>query len=143
MILPDVNLLVYAFNASAPAHQAALAWWTRQMNGHRRIGIAWPVLQGFVRLLTSPRIVAEPYTIQEVFAFLEEWWARPHVLRLEPTDAVYREYRDLCLHHSLSASTTTDALIAAYALAHDGVLHTNDRDFSRFTALRLVNPLAR
>lgn len=35
----------------------------------------------------------------------------------------------------------TDAILAALAMEHGAELCTNDRDFSRFPKLRLVNPL--
>jgi predicted nucleic acid-binding protein len=33
-------------------------------------------------------------------------------------------------------------MIAAHAIEHVGVVHTDDRDFSRFAEVRVHNPLA-
>lgn len=38
MILPDVNLLVYAYNTDAPWHQQARRWWEICLDGSQR----WP-----------------------------------------------------------------------------------------------------
>lgn len=141
MIVPDVNLLIYAFNASAPQHELALRWWTGLLNSQQSVGVSWPVFQGFLRILTNARVVAEPYTISEALGFVDEWWARPNVTRLVPTDAVYGCFRSLCLSHELGGTLLTDAWIAAYAIAYSGTLYTNDTDFQRFPELRTRNPL--
>ncbi|MFM7641512.1 MAG: hypothetical protein ACKO45_08180 [Cyanobium sp.] len=49
MILPDVNLLVYAHNADAPLHGQARHWWETCLDGSRPVGIAWVVAVGFVQ----------------------------------------------------------------------------------------------
>ena len=36
----------------------------------------------------------------------------------------------------------TDAALAALAIEHGAILHTTDRDFSRFTGLKWKNPIA-
>lgn len=141
MILPDTNLLVYAFNASAPLHKQASKWWSELLNGPRPVGVCWPVLQGFVRLLTSRRVVSDPYAAHEMFDLMDEWWKRPNVRRLEAGGSVFDVYRRLVVEHRLAGSDTTDALIAAHAIAEGGTLHTNDAGFSRFSELRHRNPL--
>ena len=57
MILPDVNLLVYAYNADAPLHGKARAWWERILNAPQPVAIPWVVSHGFVRLITHPRVM--------------------------------------------------------------------------------------
>ena len=52
MIVPDINLLVYAYSEEAPLHAAARHWWEGLVNGHERIGLPWIVVAGFVRLMT-------------------------------------------------------------------------------------------
>lgn len=37
MILPDLNLLIYAYNLSAPDHTAARSWWEDVMTR----GVKW------------------------------------------------------------------------------------------------------
>ena len=32
MILPDLNLLVHAYNSESPVHEPARAWWENLMN---------------------------------------------------------------------------------------------------------------
>ena len=58
MILPDVNLLVYAYDASATQHSVAAAWWKGRLNGKEVVGLAPVVIFGFLRLATHPRVFA-------------------------------------------------------------------------------------
>lgn len=142
MILPDVNLLIYAFNLSAPQHDKAARWWEAQINSGVQIGVCWPVFQAFVRLLTGRHIVEDPYTAEDLFAIADEWWRRPNLELVGPSRETYRLFRELMENQNLSGSAATDALIAAYTLEHRGTLHSNDTDFLRFPGLRVVNPLS-
>ena len=44
MIIPDINLLVYAYNKDAPHHGPAVEWWQDLMNGRQTIAVPWPFL---------------------------------------------------------------------------------------------------
>ena len=141
MIVPDVNILVYAYNGSAPFHRKALDWWEATVNKGTPIGVCWPVFQGFVRLLGGRRVVVDPYSAEELFAIAEQWWIRPTVRLLAPTEATYAHFRSLMESYDLTGNMATDALIASFALEHRATLVTNDTDFQRFKELRLNNPL--
>ena len=142
MFVPDLNILVYAYNASAPKHALAAKWWEDQINGGATIGICWPVLQGFVRLLSGRQIVAEPYSSEELFGFIDGWLAWPSVRLLGTSDQTYSHFRKLVREHGISGAMTTDALIAAFALEHGAVLISNDTDFLRFREIRVLDPLS-
>ena len=60
MIVPDANLLIYAYSDGTPQHEAAREWWESLINGTERIGLPWAVATAFVRLMTHPRILAVP-----------------------------------------------------------------------------------
>ena len=64
MILPDVNLLVHAYNGDAPAFAAAKAWWERTLSEGTAVFLPWAVLLGFVRLTTSPKVVPRPVPVR-------------------------------------------------------------------------------
>ena len=74
MIVPDVNLLVYAFTRRAPHLAAARAWWEGLANGRQRIGISWIVAAGFVRIVTKPRVVSPPADPAEVVDRVSDWF---------------------------------------------------------------------
>ena len=141
MILPDVNLLVYAYNASAPQHEKAANWWKELVRSGQPVGISWPVLQGFIRVLSGRHVVAVPYTCAEVFGVCEQWWEQANVGLLAPSRETYLIFRALVEKYDLAGGATTDALIASFALEHKAKLASNDADFLRFQELRVVNPL--
>ena len=63
MIVPDVNLLLYAFNSGSPHYDAARRWWERLVNGTEQVGLPWaviisivPINPGTVHLMLAQRI---------------------------------------------------------------------------------------
>lgn len=84
MIVPDVNLLLYAHVTAFPEHARARKWWEGALNGGREVGLAGPALFGFVRLATHPRVFDEPLPVERALAFAEEWLARPRVRFVQP-----------------------------------------------------------
>lgn len=44
MIVPDVNLLVYAYVRGIPDHNAARRWWEGTVNGEVAVGLPWSVI---------------------------------------------------------------------------------------------------
>ncbi len=40
MIVPDINLPVYAHNDTAPQHSAARKWWESCLNGGAPVGLS-------------------------------------------------------------------------------------------------------
>lgn len=41
MILPDVNLLIYAYNAADSRHDKARLWWESAIDGRVPVGLTW------------------------------------------------------------------------------------------------------
>jgi uncharacterized protein len=60
MILPDLNLLIYAYNLDAPDHDAARAWWEDLMTRREPVGLPVNVALGFVRLMTNAKVIHHP-----------------------------------------------------------------------------------
>lgn len=142
MIVPDVNLLLYAHVTAFTQHDRARRWWEELMNGSRLVGVAAPALFGFVRLSSNPRVLDPPLAIEEALANVEAWFERPQVQFLQPgprhLEIAFTLLRDV----GAAANLTTDAQLAALAMEHQGELHSNDVDFGRFQGLRWVNPIA-
>lgn len=141
MIVPDINLLVYAHNESAPLHDLARDWWKERMTGPDPVAIPWAVTFGFVRLVTHPSVLAVPLTPEDALDRVDDWFGQEHVTVLEPGPAHLRIARDLFRATGVGGNLTTDTHLAALAIEHGAELHSNDRDFERFPGLRLRNPL--
>lgn len=142
MIVPDINLLVYAYNRDAPDHVRARAWWTDLMNGADTVGIPWVVSCGFVRLMTHPAVLETPMAPTAAVRHVRSWLERPNVETLDPGPRHLDILERLVAKLGVAANLTTDAHLAAIAIEHQCELHSNDVDFSRFEGLRWHNPLA-
>jgi len=142
MIIPDINLLIYAYNEDAPLHVPAKAWWERCLSGTRPVGLAWVALLGFVRLMSSRRVLLEPMTPNEAVGHCRLWMLQPNAQIVSPGPAHIDVLSNLVTGPSISSSLVTDAHLAALAIEHQAELHSNDSDFSRFSGLKWRNPLA-
>ncbi|MGH7802944.1 MAG: type II toxin-antitoxin system VapC family toxin [Candidatus Binatia bacterium] len=142
MIVPDINLLVYAHNEAAPLHGRARAWWEDLMSREMPIGLPWAVVFGFVRLVTHPAVLESPVPATEALERAESWLQQPNVETLEPGPRHLRIVHELFEATGLAAGLTTDTHIAAIAIEHQAEIHSNDADFGRFPGLRWSNPLA-
>ena len=141
MIVPDVNLLIYAYDASSPFHAAAAAWWQQCLSGEEPVGLAPVVLFGFVRISTHPRVFLHPLTAAEAADVVRTWLEQPVVRVLEPSPGHVSQVLGLLEGIGTGGNLVTDAQIAALALEQDAVLYTSDADFLRFPGLRWINPL--
>jgi uncharacterized protein len=141
MIIPDVNLLLYAHFTAYPEHASARQWWEGLLNGDEPVGIAPPALFGFVRLATSARVFNPPLAVDATLTHVEDWLARPHVMLVHPGSRYLEVAFRLLRKAGTGANLTTDAQLAALAIENQAELHSNDVDFGRFDGLRWVNPL--
>ena len=83
MIIPDLNLIVYAHNAGDARHVAARRWWDGLLGGDEIVGIPLAVSIGFVRLATSPVVLSPPMTSGQAVALVKAWFEYPHVIQLD------------------------------------------------------------
>src|SRR5262245_17467054 len=129
MIIPDVNLLVYAHNKAAPFHAAARRWWEDLMTRQQPIGLPWAVTFGFVRLVTHVSVLANPLAPIDALARVRGWLAQPEVRVIEPGPRHLVIVEDLFRATGVAGSLTTDTHLAALAIEHQADLHSNDSDF--------------
>lgn len=141
MIVPDLNLLVYAHSSDAPLHGPARRWWEGLVNGTERVGVPWVVVLGFVRLLTHPSVMRDPAPPDVAVGFVSEWFRSPAVAHLSPGTQHLAVFAAALTAAGASGNLVTDAHIAALAIEHQAELHSNDNDFARFPGLRWRNPL--
>lgn len=143
MILPDLNLLVHAYNSDSPRHAPARVWWERRMSEPNPIGLPWAVLLGFVRISTHPSILDNPMRAAMACGHVRSWLAQPQAMILQPgerhTDLVLGFLEEL----GTAGNLTTDAHLAALAIEHQAELCTTDADFARFSGLKWRNPIDR
>jgi uncharacterized protein len=141
VIVPDVNLLLYAHVEAFSEHVKAKLWWERTLNGRTEVGIGLPVLFGFIRLATNRRVLERPMSVEESLGHVETWLARPHVQILAPGPRHLQLAFSLLRRLGAAANLTTDVQLAALALEHGAELYSRDADFRRFAGLRWIDPL--
>jgi len=141
MILLDANLLVYAHVTSLTQHHAARSWLDSRLNGPTPVGLPWPTLLSFVRLVSNPRIFEHPQSISKAWKQVDDWLTCPVAWIPQPTER-HREILGSFLTDTLGRSNLVpDAHLAALAIEHGLTLCSTDRDFARFPNLRWEDPL--
>lgn len=141
MIIPDLNLLLYAYDAVSPHYAEASSWWEGCMNGSEPVGLPQVVLFGFVRIATSGRVFVSPLALAEALDCVHAWLGQSHVVEVEGGPDHVDAVLELLREAGGGGGLVTDAQTAAIALHHGATLFTNDSDFRRFPSLRTENPL--
>ena len=142
MIVPDVNLLIYAVNVDAPLHQKAKEWLDRTLSGSETVGLSWLVLLAFVRLTTRPGVFRKPLPVQSAFELLDGWVAHPLVTMIHPGPRHFYVVRELLESLGTAGNLVSDAHLAALAIENQAELYSFDNDFARIPRLRWRNPLS-
>lgn len=141
MILPDVNVLVYAHRRDAPDHLSWLGWLESEINSDAAFGLSDLVVSGFIRIVTHPRVFRAPSTLSAAMTFAEQVRERPNCVPVAPGPGHWGIFRRLCESAGVRGNLVPDAYLAAMAIEHGCEWITSDRDFSRFAGLRWRHPL--
>lgn len=141
MILPDVNLLLYSVNKDSPDHSAAFEWWSDLVHGGEAVGIYSGVAFAFVRLSTNRRVFTHPLSINDAYAYLNNWLSFDCVSFVEAEVEDLATTRELLSSAGSSGNLVSDAQIAAAAIRLKGTVHSADADFGRFKEVNWHNPL--
>jgi toxin-antitoxin system PIN domain toxin len=143
VILLDVNVLVYAFRRESDRHAAYAAWLARAVAGSEELALHEGSLAGFVRIVTHPRIYAEPAPRSVALAFLDRVVTAPRHRWLPASAQTWERFAQLVGDDAaLTGNHVPDALLAALALTHGCRLATADRGFARFPGLDWFEPTA-
>jgi len=63
VILPDVNVLIYAFRKDTAHHAVCKLWLDSVVGGDAQFGVSPLVLSAVARITTNPRIFKQPAPI--------------------------------------------------------------------------------
>ncbi len=141
MIVPDINLLVYAHNEAAPQHDRAKAWWEACLSGTESVGLSWVTVLGFLRITCTRHVLAQPLAPAASLRLVRAWFESRSVGILAPGPRHLDLLENLMAASGVTGTASTDAHLAALAIEHQAELHSNDSDFSRFPGLRWRNPI--
>ena len=85
MRLVDANILVSAFTTSFPQHDRARAWLDERLSEPVPLGLPWPSLLAFVRLVSNQRLFERPVSVATAWRQVAEWLACEPVWVPAPT----------------------------------------------------------
>jgi toxin-antitoxin system PIN domain toxin len=138
MILPDVNVLIYAFRKDSPRHTEAKSWLAGIVASDDPFGVSPLALSAVVRITTNPRAFANPSPVAEAFEYCDALLGQPNCEIVRPGDRHWTIFRRLCLGTATRGTLVTDAWLAALAIEYGCTWATYDGDFARFPGLDLL-----
>lgn len=142
MYLVDANVLVYAADAGAAHHEVARDWLDEQTAGlPRSVGLPWPSLLAYFRLVTNPRVYSPPAEPADAWQRVDDWLSRPASWVPVPGEGHQRVFGEIVAGARPTGNLVPDAHLAALALEHGLTVVSADSDFAKF-GVPWVNPFA-
>jgi toxin-antitoxin system PIN domain toxin len=142
VILPDVNVLIYAFREGAPQYALCNSWLTGVIAGDANFGLSRLALGALVRVTTNSRSFDEPSSLVEAFSFCDYLLSQPNCQVIEPGERHWEIFRRICRQTNTTGPRVTDAWFAALAIEWDCEWITFDRDYAMFPGLKWRKPSA-
>ncbi|MCO5314628.1 MAG: type II toxin-antitoxin system VapC family toxin [Solirubrobacterales bacterium] len=140
MILPDVNILVSAFREDAFAHKETRAWLEARINEPAAYGVADRALEGFIRIVTHPRVFNPPSELEAALEFAELLTSRENCVRVNPGPRHWDLFLGLAAETDATGNQVADAWLAALAIESGSEWITRDRGFARYPKLSWRDP---
>lgn len=142
MIAVDTNILIYAHRGDSPWHDVAFKKLAGLAESPSAWAIPWPCIHEFLSISTHSRIFAPPTPIHAAIDQVNAWFESPSLVLLGATESYWTTLVGMLESAKINGPMVHDARIAGLCLSH-GVreLWTADRDFSRFSRLKTINPL--
>lgn len=141
MILPDVNVLIYAFYEPGREHAVYADWLNRMRAEGEELLLLDTVLLGFIRIVTSSRVFEAPASTAQAMAFVTALRGGAGARSIMQSDSVWRAFSALIdQDRHVQANLVPDAYIAAVAISHKAAVATRDRGYARFPGLRWFDP---
>jgi predicted nucleic acid-binding protein len=142
-IFVDTNLFVYAIDALSPFHPAAVAFLRRVEADDFQAHCSFQVLAEFYSAVTKR--VRRPLPPRQAAREVRRLIEAESLVKLVVDDVVVRLTTELAQRYDLRGVAIFDAQIVGTMLSHEieHLYTVNTDDFSRFTEIRVVNPVAR
>lgn len=140
MILPDVNVLIYAFRPDSDGHDRYRAWLESVVNSPAAYGMSPQVLSAVVRIATNPRIYNHPSTLESVLDFAGVLLSQPNCSVIHPGPRHWEIFSAVALQCRAAGNLVQDAWFAALAIESGSEWITTDHDYARFQGLRWRAP---
>lgn len=142
MVLPDVNVLIYAHREDAPEHARYAEWLVELVAEGEPFAVSPIVLSSFLRVVTNRRIFKPPTPMGVAIDFCQSLLRQPGCVVVLPTERHWEILTGLIATAGIQGAMVSDAVLATLAIEHDCELVSTDRDFEEFEGLRWRHPLA-
>lgn len=140
MLLPDVNVLVYAHREDSPFHADGKGWLESALNGAESVGLFDPTLASLLRIVTNRRIFKVPTPLALALSFIDAMRAARAARFVGTGPNHWAIFERLCRETNAAGDDIPDAYLAALAIEHDCDFISTDGGFARFTGLKWRRP---
>jgi hypothetical protein len=141
MLLPDVNVLIYAHRKDADDHAEYAAWLRGLVESPAPFAMSELVLVGFLRIVTNSRAFRVPTPPDVALDFVDEICAQSGCRLVRPEQRHLQIFRALYQATGATGARIADLQHAAIAMEHGCEWVTCDADFARIPDLRWRHPL--
>jgi toxin-antitoxin system PIN domain toxin len=139
----DTNILVYASNASDPAHPPARALLKRLAAGPDLVYLFWPTIMGYLRIVTHPAILPHPLSLADATTNIGALLRLPHI-RTAGEDEVFWTLFLATADVRTRGNAVPDAhLVALMRQFGVSTIYSRDRDFRRYDGIDVRDPIVR
>lgn len=132
MLMPDVNVLVYAHRGDEKTHAFYQAWMEEAVNAREPFALSVLAAVGFVRIVTNRRIYPDPTPLPVALAVIDSLRTRRNCRLLGPGPRHWELLRGLCSATGAAGKLVADAQHASVAMEHGCTWVTRDADFRAF-----------
>ncbi len=132
MLMPDVNVLVYAHRRDQPQHHSARRWIEAHLGRSEPLALSTLVAVAFVRIVTSRRIFNVPTSTSLAISAIDAIVERETCRLLSPGPNHWQLVSHLCRTFRATGKQVADAQHAALAIEHGCEWVTYDDDFAKF-----------
>ena len=140
----DVNILLYASDSGSPLHDRARRFLETCAAGSEIVYLAWPTVMAYLRIATHGAIFEKPLSPPQAMQNIEGLLGLPQVRTLGESDGFWGAFRQTARDIPPRGNLVPDIHLATILRQHGvNTICTHDRDFRRFTFLKVVDPLTR
>jgi toxin-antitoxin system PIN domain toxin len=138
VIAVDTKVLIYANRAELPLHPIARTRLIELAEGSTPWGLPVVAAWGFMRIVTQP-VFDPPTPIGQATEFVNRLLSSPTVRVLRPGSRHWELLEAVLDDSQVRGGLVTEAVIVALCREHGvDTLLSNDRDFHRFSNIRLL-----
>lgn len=138
----DANILIYAADDTSPFQPAAARFFERVAVGPELAYVFWPSVMAYLRVTTRSTVFQHPLSQSRALENIDRLLALPYVVTTGEREHFWRHFRDVHADALPTGNLVSDAHLVALML-ENGVrtIWSHDRDFRRFPAIRVRDPV--